>query len=136
MRTAIALLANGLFVLWLSASAMAGAPETFAQKCAGCHGKDGKAQTAMGKKLSIKDLTDAKVQAAAKDADWEKAITDGAKDATGKVVMPGFKGKVTPDDIKALVKVSRDFKGKKPSATQFQTDRENTGRPSCWRGVR
>jgi mono/diheme cytochrome c family protein len=112
MRTAIALLANGLFVVWLSASAFAGAPETFAQKCAGCHGKDGKAQTAMGKKLSIKDLTDAKVQAAAKDADWEKAITDGAKDAAGKVVMPGFKGKVTPDDIKALVKVSRDFKGK------------------------
>ena len=112
MRTAIALLANGLFVVWLSASAFDGAPETFAQKCAGCHGKDGKAQTAMGKKLSIKDLTDAKVQAAAKDADWEKAITDGAKNAEGKVVMPGFKGKVTPDDIKALVKVSRDFKGK------------------------
>ena len=112
MRTAIALLANGLFVVWLSASAFAGAPETFAQKCAGCHGKDGKAQTSMGKKLSIKDLTDAKVQAAAKDADWEKAITDGAKDAAGKVVMPGSKGKISPEDIKALVKVCRDFKGK------------------------
>ena len=52
------------------------------------------------------------MQAAAKDADWEKAISDGAKDAAGKVVMPGFKGKVTPEDIKALVKACRDFKGK------------------------
>ena len=112
MRTALALLANGLFVMWLSATALAGAPETFAQKCSACHGKDGKGQTTMGKKLAIKDLTDAKVQAAAKDADWEKAISDGAKDAAGKVVMPGFKGKVTPEDIKALVKACRDFKGK------------------------
>jgi mono/diheme cytochrome c family protein len=112
MRTAIALLANGLFVLWLSASAMAGAPETFAQKCAGCHGKDGKAQTAMGKKLSIKDLTDAKVQAAAKDENWEKSITEGVKNDAGKVLMPANKGKISPEDTKALVKVCRDFKGK------------------------
>jgi mono/diheme cytochrome c family protein len=112
MRTALALLANGLFVIWLSATALAGAPETFAGKCAGCHGKDGKGQTAMGKKLSIKDLTDAKVQAAAKDDAWEKSITDGVKDSAGKVVMTGFKGKIAPEDIKALVKVCRDFKGK------------------------
>ncbi|MGA9656418.1 MAG: c-type cytochrome [Polyangia bacterium] len=112
MRTTIALVASGLLVLWVSAAALAGAPETFAQNCAGCHGKDGKGQTTMGKKLSIKDLTDAKVQAAAKDADWDKAISDGVKDAAGKVVMTGFKGKVTPEDIKALVKLCRDFKGK------------------------
>ncbi|MGB8296423.1 MAG: cytochrome c [Polyangia bacterium] len=112
MRTALALLANGLFVMWLSATALAGAPETFAQKCSACHGKDGKGQTTMGKKLAVKDLTDAKVQAAAKDADWEKAISDGAKDAAGKVVMQPGKGKISPEDIKALVKVCRDFKGK------------------------
>ena len=57
-------------------------------------------------------MTDAKVQAAAKDADWEKAITDGAKDAAGKTVMQPNKGKISPDDIKGLVKVCRDFKGK------------------------
>jgi mono/diheme cytochrome c family protein len=112
MRTTIALVGSGLLVLWLSAAAMAGAPEIFAQKCAGCHGKDGKGQTTMGKKLSLKDLTDAKVQAAAKDADWEKAITDGAKDAAGKTVMQPNKGKISPEDIKGLVKVCRDFKGK------------------------
>ena len=112
MRTTIALVGSGLLVLWLSAAALAGAPETFAQKCAGCHGKDGKAQTAMGKKLSIKDLTDAKVQAASKDADWEKSITDGVKNEAGKVVMQPNKGKISPEDIKGLVKVCRDFKGK------------------------
>ena len=88
------------------------APEIFAQKCAGCHGRDGKGQTTMGKKLSVKDFTDAKVQAAAKDADWEKGITEGVKDAAGKVVMQPSKGKISPEDIKALVKVCRDFKGK------------------------
>jgi len=112
MRTTIALVGGSLLVFWLSAAAMAGAPEIFAQKCAGCHGKDGKGQTTMGKKLSLKDLTDAKVQAAAKDADWEKAITDGAKDAAGKTVMQPNKGKISPEDIKGLVKVCRDFKGK------------------------
>jgi mono/diheme cytochrome c family protein len=113
MRTTLTLLGTGLLALCFSASVMAGTPaELFNQKCAGCHGKDGKGQTTMGKKLSIKDMTDAKVQAAAKDADWEKAITDGVKDATGKVVMPGSKGKISPEDTKALVKVCRDFKGK------------------------
>ena len=34
------------------------------------------------------------------------------KDDAGKVAMPGNKGKISPEDIKALVKVCRDFKGK------------------------
>jgi mono/diheme cytochrome c family protein len=112
MRTTIAIIGSGLLVLWLSASAMAGAPEIFNLKCAGCHGKDGKGQTTMGKKLSVKDLTDAKVQAAAKDEVWEKSITEGVKNDAGKVVMQPNKGKISPEDIKALVKVCRDFKGK------------------------
>jgi len=57
MRKTIALIASGLLALSVSAAALAGAPETFAQKCAGCHGKDMcKGQTTMGKKLSIKGL--------------------------------------------------------------------------------
>jgi mono/diheme cytochrome c family protein len=112
MRKAIALVGGGLLVLWLSAAAMAGAPEIFAQKCAGCHGKDGKGQTTMGKKLNVKDLTDAKVQAAGKDDTWEKGITEGVKNDAGKVVMQPNKGKISPEDIKGLVKVCRDFKGK------------------------
>jgi mono/diheme cytochrome c family protein len=112
MHKTIALVASGLLALSVSAVALAGAPETFAGKCAGCHGKDGKGQTTMGKKLNVKDLTDAKVQAAAKDDAWEKSITEGVKNDAGKVVMPANKGKIAPEDIKALVKVCRDFKGK------------------------
>jgi mono/diheme cytochrome c family protein len=113
MRTTLAFLGTCAFALWISLDAIAASPaELYAQKCAGCHGKDGKGQTAMGKKLGMKDLTDAKVQAAAKDADWEKAILEGEKNAEGKVVMPGFKGKVTPEEAKALVKICRDFKAK------------------------
>src|SRR5512140_3811922 len=106
MRTILAFLGTCAFALWISADAVAASPdEMYAQKCAGCHGKDGKGQTAMGKKLNMKDLTDAKVQAAAKDADWEKAILEGEKSAEGKMIMPAFKGKVTPEEAKALVKV-------------------------------
>jgi mono/diheme cytochrome c family protein len=112
MRTTFTLVGGGLLILWLSAAAMAGAPEIFAQKCAGCHGKDGKGQTTMGKKLNVKDLTDAKVQAAGKDDAWEKGITEGVKNDEGKVVMQPNKGKISPEDIKGLVKVCRDFKGK------------------------
>ena len=107
MRTTIALVGSGLLALWLSATALAGAPETFAQKCAGCHGKDGKAATSMGKKYSIKDLTDPAVQKAAKDADWEKLIAEGVK-TDGKQSMPATKA--SPDEIKDLVKVCRSFK--------------------------
>ena len=108
MRTALALLANGIFVMWLSATALAGAPETYAQKCAGCHGKDGKADTSMGKKLAIKDLTDPKVQSAATDAQWEKIILEGYKGADGKMLMPATK--VSADEAKELVKACRSLK--------------------------
>jgi len=49
----------------------------FATLCAKCHGADGKGDTKMGQRLGIKDLTDAKVQAAFKDADAFKALKEG-----------------------------------------------------------
>lgn len=86
--------------------------ELFSKKCATCHGKDGKGQTMMGKKLVIKDLTDAALQAKLTDADIEKQILTGTKDKdTGKERMPSFKDKVSGDDIKALIKHVRTFKG-------------------------
>jgi mono/diheme cytochrome c family protein len=88
--------------------AIADSNELYVKKCASCHGKDGKAATAIGKKLNMKDLTDPKVQAAATDAQWEKVILDGAKDANGKVVMPATK--ISADEAKGLVKVVRAMK--------------------------
>jgi mono/diheme cytochrome c family protein len=77
--------------------------------CAACHGKDGKGQTMMGRKLGIKDLTDAKVQAAFTDADATKAIKEGVT-ADGTVKMKAFGDKFSDDEIKALVAQVRSFK--------------------------
>jgi cytochrome c553 len=79
------------------------------KQCAKCHGKDGKGQTAMGKKLNLKDYTDAKVQAEMKDEEMTKAIKEGVKDKDGNVKMKPAEG-VSDDEIKALVAHVRKFK--------------------------
>ena len=92
------------------ATASAGdAKENYEKACTKCHGTDGKGQTKMGQKLSIKDLTDAKVQEAFKDEDAFKAIKEGLKDKEGKIQMKATEG-LSDDDIKALVKQVRSFK--------------------------
>ena len=58
--------------------------------CASCHGKDGKGDTMMGRKLSIKDLTDPKVQSSFTDADATKAIKEGVTDKDGTEKMKAF----------------------------------------------
>ena len=77
--------------------------------CAKCHGKDGKGQTAMGKKLGIKDYTDAKVQEELKDDAAFKAIKEGVKDKDGKLLMKAVEG-LSDEEIKALVAHVRSFK--------------------------
>ena len=108
MKTLLSMMMTVLFVAGSAGAARADGAEMFGKKCAGCHGKDGKAATSMGKKLNIKDLTDAKVQASATDDQWEKIILEGFKSADGKLVMPATK--VTPAEAKDLVKACRSFK--------------------------
>jgi mono/diheme cytochrome c family protein len=108
MKTLFSMMMAVLFVAGTAGMVRADGAEMFGKKCAGCHGKDGKAETSMGKKLGIKDLTDAKVQAGSTDAQWEKIILEGVKSADGKNVMPAIK--VTPEEAKALVKACRGFK--------------------------
>lgn len=79
------------------------------KECAKCHGADGKGDTKMGKKLKIKDLTDAKVQGEFTDEAACKAIKEGLKDQGGKVQMKPVKD-LLDDDIKALVAYLRQFK--------------------------
>jgi mono/diheme cytochrome c family protein len=64
----------------------------YAAKCTACHGADGKGQSAMGKKLGVKDLTVTKLAA----ADIEATVT------AGKGKMTPFGGKLTPEEIKAV----------------------------------
>lgn len=79
------------------------------QHCAKCHGKDGKGETAMGKKVGAKDYSSAKVQEALTDSAASKAITDGFKTPEGKQVMKATEG-LSADDVKALVAHLRSLK--------------------------
>ena len=93
----------------LSARAADDVTKIWDTNCAACHGKDGKGKTMMGRKLDIKDLTDAKVQAAFDDAQAAKTIKEGVTDK-GTEKMKAYGGKLSDDDIKALVAHVRSFK--------------------------
>ena len=86
------------------------AADNWENHCTKCHGADGKGLTKIGKKLNVKDYTDAKVQAALKDDEIGKAIADGVSDKAGKEKMKAYKGELTPAEIKDLVAYVRKFK--------------------------
>lgn len=107
--TKTTLLLAALIGLGISMAQAEDAKVIWEKQCAKCHGKDGNGTTTtMGKKLGIKDYTDAKVQAEMKDEDMAKAIKDGVQ-KDGKTTMKPTEG-VSDDDIKALIKLIRDFK--------------------------
>ena len=80
----------------------------FAENCTLCHGPDGKGDTKMGKKLEIKDFTDAKYQAGLKEEEMLKAIKQGVKDGE-KLRMKAAEG-LNDEEMKALVAYVRTFK--------------------------
>ena len=98
-----------LFAAALSSVRAADAKENWEKNCLKCHGADGKGDTKMGKKVNIKDLTDAKVQASFKDEEAIKAVKDGLKDKDGNTTMKAADG-LSDDEIKALVAYVRAFK--------------------------
>ena len=103
--------ASILVVLVLATATVAraaGAKETWDKTCAKCHGPDGKGDTKMGKKLDVKDLTDAKNQAALTDDKAFKTIKDGVKDGDKTKMKPAEN--LTDDDIKSLVTFVRTLK--------------------------
>jgi cytochrome c6 len=87
----------------------ADAKTNWTNNCAQCHGPDGRADTKMGKMLNAKDLTDPKVQAAFTDAKATQSIKEGVKQ-NGKTTMKAFGGKLTDDEVKALVAYVRTLK--------------------------
>ena len=103
MLTSVALLLGGAISL-----RAADAKVTYEKDCAKCHGKDGKGDTMMGKKLGVKDYTDAKVQAEMKDEDMTKAIKEGVQ-KDGKTVMKAAEG-LSDEEVKGLVAYVRAFK--------------------------
>lgn len=84
--------------------------ENWDNHCAKCHGADGKGQTKVGRKLKVKDYTDASVQAGMTDEEMLKATADGVFDDNGKEKMKAFKDELSSDEIKELVAYIRKFK--------------------------
>src|ERR1039458_8644767 len=82
--------------------------ENWDKNCAKCHGPDGKGDTKMGKKLEIKDFTDAKYQATLKDDAMFKAMKEGIKDGD-KTRMKAVEG-LSDEEMKALVAYVRALK--------------------------
>ncbi|MEY2488720.1 MAG: hypothetical protein QOC70_662 [Verrucomicrobiota bacterium] len=108
MKT-IAIITVSLLAASVMSVRAADAKANWAANCAQCHGKSGAADTKMGKQLNAKDLTDPKVQAAFSDAKATQSIKEGVKEG-GKTTMKAFAGKLTDDEIKALVAYVRTLK--------------------------
>jgi cytochrome c6 len=91
------------------AARAATAAENWDNNCAKCHAADGSGNTKMGKKLHVKDYTDATVQADFKDDALFSAIKDGVT-ADGKERMKAFKADLSDAEIHDLVAYIRQLK--------------------------
>jgi mono/diheme cytochrome c family protein len=85
------------------------AKTNWANNCAQCHGPTGKGDTKMGKMVGAMDLTDPQKQASFTDAKATQSIKEGVKQ-NGKTTMKAFGGKLSDDEIKALVAYVRSLK--------------------------
>ncbi|HXH69338.1 MAG TPA: cytochrome c [Pyrinomonadaceae bacterium] len=89
---------------------LAAARKIYSEQCVKCHkeGGTGGISTIDGKKIKAPNLTTDR-QKNEPDAEYVEVIENGEK----KDGMPAFKGKISDDDIKNLVKlIRRDFQGK------------------------
>ena len=73
--------------------ALSGPVEIYTASCARCHGADGRAKTAKGKRVGATDFT----------SDWNTDEARGIRIITnGKSEMPAFKGKLTANEIRSV----------------------------------
>ncbi len=105
----IVIITVSLFAASAISARAADAKQNWDSHCAQCHGKDGHADTKIGKMLNAKDLTDSKVQAGFTDAQAADAIKNGIKEG-GKSKMKAFGDKLSADEITALVAYVRTLK--------------------------
>ena len=108
MKTIIILTISILIAAPLAVRA-ADAKTNWANNCAQCHGPTGKGDTKMGKMVGAMDLTDPQKQASFTDAKATESIKNGVKQ-NGKTTMKAFGGKLSDDEIKALVAYVRSLK--------------------------
>src|SRR5690242_5293586 len=91
-----------LALTWSASAFAADGAALYKTKCAPCHGADGSGNTPVGKSLKVKALASDEVQKLS-DADLTKAIQKG------KGKMPAFEGKLSDDELQAVVKFIRTF---------------------------
>jgi mono/diheme cytochrome c family protein len=97
------LLCATMAVFAMTARAQTGGEALYKAKCAGCHGPDGKGETAVGKANKVRDLGSADVQAQSDDA-IAGIIGDG------KSKMPAYGKSLKAEQIKDLVAYIRSLK--------------------------
>ena len=107
MKTPLCLLTLAIATVALSTYG-ADATANWKDQCVKCHGESGKGDTKMGKKLSISDFTDAKVQATFTDEEAFKAMKQGLADDKGKTTMKAIEG-LSDGEMKALVPYVRSL---------------------------
>lgn len=72
-------------------------------KCTTCHAADGSGATPMGKKMGLRDLGSADVQ-----KQTDEQLTEITTNGKGK--MPAYSGKLSAEEIKAVVDFMRTLK--------------------------
>ena len=81
------------------------APKLFHDKCARCHGEDGRGRTVIGSMLGVPDFTDEKWWGAEKnETRFVQSITEGKNE------MPAFGRKLSKREISALATHVRGFR--------------------------
>ncbi len=105
--------ASRKILLIVSISFLLGAPvfgqstaKLYKDRCAACHGTDGKGKTAVGKGMHLRALDSPDVQKMS-----DKELT--AIIADGKNAMPAYKDELSAQQIKALVGYTRELAKKK-----------------------
>ncbi len=87
----------------LASQAEVDAAALWSSRCANCHGDDGKAQTTMGRKHKIADLSSPARQKRSTDDDLRDVIENGVPDTRVKA----YKDRLSAAEITALIKYIR-----------------------------
>jgi mono/diheme cytochrome c family protein len=85
----------------------------FENRCAACHGADGRARTPQGRKIKAKDLRESRLTP----AEIERQIREGSRGKTGLAVMPAVGKEMRDAEIQAAVRVVLGFRAP-PAAPQ------------------
>jgi mono/diheme cytochrome c family protein len=80
--------------------------EVFENYCAACHGVDGRAQTAQGRKMKAKDLRESQLT----DAAIERQIREGSVVKKGISVMPAVGKDMSDAEIAAVIRAVKAFR--------------------------